>query len=971
MRVRVKIFICLFISCLFVVDTKAQQAYSRALTTQDGLIHPQITHLFKDSRGYLWVSTKGGISRFNGRHFENYYFGQIGLSSMIFNVLEDSKSQIWATNNQGIAVFDGRRWESFHCPTPLGDFMNSALRDDSLLYVDQKGNCWVFGNKTFTQLKFVNTTGKQLRTSFYCPIQKKQYFTFRGSFDLGILQGDSISIQQQFKEDVLSWNATQQTYFSFQYRDSLLHIFDLENKRIGRIQTYKPNYVVKIVEDGEGDLTVWNGPEGILSLQKELHSLFPGNYKKLQITALISDATNYWIGTENGLLQLPKTGFVSFPNDVISNPWGVTEEEDGSMFIADFQKGVFQIDGLDRIKQLSTLPRWYPHPVADDGDRIFLNNEQQIFEWRQNRFVPINKLKENLNGFTASEYLYWSKKSERLICGQRGGIWVYDPVTENEEKIAFKIDDFKPHFVSCIQEFSDGELFAGSHAGLVRFDTKKNNFEYLHSNSQQFPVNGLISMKAFRDSVLFLGATNGLWIFDRNTKSCLRLLEGEIRNQVNTLEIYKDSLLIAGHLQGLTFLDLKAWQRGQWRYYTINQLNGFPGQMPRQNAAYIDSRGRYWFSAFDRLSRLELDHLKFHESIPIIRFTRINSDTLPFDLSNVLCSSGRNIQIAFEWIGPEQTMIPEFRYRLNGKTDWSSWSELTVVSLPELASGHYKLELETRWKAGADPQSNVSSFHFQVDQVLWEEPYFNHLIFGMIATLLSVIVYFFYRSRLHAQKYQHLELESKYHQARMLAAQLNPHFTSNFLNTVVKSIEYNDPQTAEEKIVQTSAFLRKFLGSLRSKEKNGLIPLQDELEIVRIYLEMENVLHSGKLEWSIEMKDEFDPYEWLVPPMILQPYVENAIVWGIDLKIPIAGKIRIQVNETEDNIDISIQDNGVGIEASQQSNGHLKRNPEESGAQIVRDRLQLLKSLGIFIQCEVQSDFNGTQVFIKYPKIKS
>ena len=123
--------------------------------------------------------------------------------------------------------------------------------------------------------------------------------------------------------------------------------------------------------------------------------------------------------------------------------------------------------------------------------------------------------------------------------------------------------------------------------------------------------------------------------------------------------------------------------------------------------------------------------------------------------------------------------------------------------------------------------------------------------------------------------------------------------------------------------------------------------------------------------YKITSNPKIDADTIKIPSMLLQPYVENAIVWGIDLKIPIAGKIRIQVNETEDNIDISIQDNGVGIEASQQSNGHLKRNPEESGAQIVRDRLQLLKSLGIFIQCEVQSDFNGTQVFIKYPKIKS
>ncbi len=950
---------------------QAQIPYTKFYGVQDGLIHPQITHLFKDSRGYLWIATKGGISKFNGRKFDNYYFNEIGLSSEIYNIIEDSEANIWATNKKGISIFNGSRWTPYLCPTPLRDFMCSALNHDSILYMDHLNDCWSFKKGQFKKLNLINQTGKLLRTVFFCNQSNSYYFNLNNSNEWAKLDGNRVIPFGNYKPHEICWHTSLQTYVKTTFIKDTAWVSNLNNVLLEKIPVRFNFGEVKITFNPDGNSILWNSLLGIYTKNRPLNSILNHQNHQTEISAFFADKQHYWLGTERGLIQLSKNLFEYFDQSQIPYPWGITGDQKGSIYIGDFLNGLIKIDSNDQLVPIDLSGRWYPHPTQDGEGHLYFNNEKQIYELRNSKLIPLVGLTENLNGFTASEYLHWSKQSKQLICAQRGGLSTYNPGTNELQKIVFEKELFKPHYVTSIQEFSNGELFAGSHAGLVKFNLQKNELEYFQSRTLDLPADGIICMKGYRDSILILGATNGLWFYDPNAKSCMRMLGNEIRNQVNTIEIFKDSLMIIGHLQGLTFFDLKTWLKGTSNYFTINQLNGFPGQMPRQNAAFIDSKGRYWFGAFDRLSRLDLNQLKFQESIPIIRFTRFNSDTLPFDLSNISCNSGRNIQIAFEWIGPQQMMIPEFRFRLKGKTDWSPWSELTIVSLPELSSGNYKLELETQWKKGMDPFANVSTLNFKVAQHFWEEPYFKQLIIGIVAALLLLLVYLFYRSRLHNQKYQHLELESKYHQARMLAAQLNPHFTSNFLNTVVKSIEFNDPQIAEDKIVQASAFLRKFLGSLRSKEKNGLIPLHDELEIVRIYLEMENVLHSGKLEWNIEMNDEFDPYEWLVPPMILQPYVENAIVWGIDAKVPMEGKISLKIREAANEIEIRIHDDGVGIEASQQSNGNLKRRPEESGTQIVHERLKLLKSLGIYIQCTVQSDSGGTQVLIVYPKIRS
>ena len=180
-----------------------------------------------------------------------------------------------------------------------------------------------------------------------------------------------------------------------------------------------------------------------------------------------------------------------------------------------------------------------------------------------------------------------------------------------------------------------------------------------------------------------------------------------------------------------------------------------------------------------------------------------------------------------------------------------------------------------------------------------------------------------------------------------------------------------DIQKANDKLLQVASFLRKFLGSLKSKEKTGLIQLNEELEIIRIFLEMQNVLHNGHLDWSIQMSPDFDPTEWLVPPLLLQPYVENAIVWGIDCKEIKKGIVKVRIQESYSELIIEIQDDGIGIEESQKRQADRERITEESGALIVKQRIALLKTLGFDIKFEIKSNEYGTTVQLNYPKIKA
>ncbi|MBK8736504.1 MAG: hypothetical protein IPL98_11635 [Saprospiraceae bacterium] len=152
----------LFLSLLYAIYSQAQLPYSKTYTTHDGLVHPQVTKLFKDSRGYIWVGTKGGVSRFNGRTFINFTLREMHLLNQINNLSEDSKGHIWASTNEAISIFDGLNWRSFEFENEIHNHNSCKPQHDSIYIVDRKQNIWKFYNGQFTKKHFVNTTGLEI-----------------------------------------------------------------------------------------------------------------------------------------------------------------------------------------------------------------------------------------------------------------------------------------------------------------------------------------------------------------------------------------------------------------------------------------------------------------------------------------------------------------------------------------------------------------------------------------------------------------------------------------------------------------------------------------------------------------------------------------------------------------------------------------------------------------------------------------
>lgn len=954
---------------VFQKSLPAQEPYSKVYSTHDGLIHPQITALFKDSRNYLWIGTKGGVSRFNGKTFENFIPGEMNVTAGIYQFHEDANKHIWAINKYGIAIYNGCEW-TFHRTPLIMKGINLAFKQDTLYYFDRESKLWYFTQHSFNSKAYINASGLTPHNLLYCRLTNRFYTWFDDHTGIGILINDTLKFYKAYSNEEIGHYTDEKTAIRWLFKNDTVFFYDLANRFIGKVAASNAVGGISYTRVENNDPLLWNALDGLITRNSKLHSFFKKSRNKPDITTVFVDTHNYWLGTELGLIQIPKAGFFYFNKDSISFPWGIIEDPKGNIIVADFLNGLYSIAPDHTIKNISKAPSWYFHPCKDEKGRIYLYKESEIYQFEQGRLKLIPEL-TNLNpGFTACLYLFWSPTLKKLICAQRGGIWIYDPVTHVVEKIRWSSGNFPSLYVLTIEEDKDGRLWCGSYAGLVCYNPQTKSVDYFPS--EDFKFEGVLSICLVGDSLFFLGTNNGLWKWDLNRNQAIQILKSSLKHPVSSILNLKDSLLICGHNKGLTTIKLQELLSEKESFREFNFYNGFPGMVPDQNAAYLDSRGNYWVSGMDRLCMIRAD-LLWHEEEPLrIQFTKVNGKLLEYGKETALINSGKSISIEFDVIGNLRPIEQRFRFRIRDKSSWSEWFSYQHFILPELASGLYQVELEQ------ENNSNNSKVHakhsileLRIDQPLMNEPWFNGLISFLSLIFLTGLGWYVLKLHNSRKKIKQLEQETKYHQARMLTAQINPHFMSNFLTSIQNSVNFQDTEKANEKLLQVSNFLRKFLGSLNSKDHTGLILLKDELEIIRIFLEMQNVLHNGGLNWNIHLPDNLDPTEWLVPPLLLQPYVENAIVWGIDCKEIKKGSIQLNILELETQLHIEIIDDGIGIEEVLKLHPNRERKMEESGAHIVRQRLTLLKSLGIEIQLKVSSSHHGTIVRFTYPKIQA
>ncbi len=499
----------------------------------------------------------------------------------------------------------------------------------------------------------------------------------------------------------------------------------------------------------------------------------------------------------------------------------------------------------------------------------------------------------------------------------------------------------------------------------------------------------------------WLGTQEGVFIYDSNFnfKKTLDLSvpnnKNRIKSEVRNIFEHHNHALVGTYKNGIFIVDLK-------NYKVIKQISEFNGLSDNSIASQIlDNDGNIWISTFNGITILDQTYKiknKFYEyhGLPSREF---NTDAASKDEEGNLYFGTLN---GLTKINPKKLLSRQSTHGLHfteleiyNKNRTETFSDLRVT--PEIFSDHDSLKVSVNFpdfykhrfddwastlKIDGIPEKNIrinendiyidklarGNHQFTLNSLAnpYKEIFSINIkrdytkISGTIGLILfiSTLSYFIFRNRIEKLKLE--EQQKSLVKTRMaeleltaLRSQMNPHFIFNALGSVQYFIQTEKTEKADSFLTDFAKLMRKILESSKSK----FISIKEEIELLELYIGLEKMRFENMFNFELIVDPEIDPDNPL-PPMLIQPFVENAINHGLYHLTERTGHLVIKFIHIDDhNMECIIQDNGIGRIAS----GKLsKPNHKSRGLEIVKDRIKTINS-----QADIKLEINTEDIYDK------
>lgn len=261
----------------------------------------------------------------------------------------------------------------------------------------------------------------------------------------------------------------------------------------------------------------------------------------------------------------------------------------------------------------------------------------------------------------------------------------------------------------------------------------------------------------------------------------------------------------------------------------------------------------------------------------------------------------------------------------------------------------------------SDRALSESKYQLSVERNKRQKLVIYSLIGGVL--LLLIAAYFMFKN-IKQQKLNNNLLALK-----SLRSQMNPHFIFNALNSVNSFIASNDERTANKYLSDFSLLMRAVL----ENSEEDFIPLEKEIELLELYTKLEHSRFKDKFDYSILIDDNVKVNEFKIPPMLLQPYIENAVWHGLRYKTE-KGQLNISITQAnKDELKISITDNGIGRTKSKAMKTDNQKKHNSKGLGNIKKRVSILNKMykdkvDVFIDDYLDAEDSGTRVVVTLKK---
>lgn len=942
------LYIYLLIS--FACTAAAQQHVFQSYNYNDGMAANSIRQIYQDSKGFIWMATWDGLCKYDGYRFTNYTTSN-GLSHNLVNdIYEAPGNKMYIACNNGSIDYITDDEIIQHTPS-RNIIINRFIHT-------KKGNLYAVSDRNgifnFTNGTLVKPPQSQPHLTYYDLVEMNDSLLIAVSdsslriltTDLGLF-AEWKKVPITFAECKIVKDSRNRIWMGY---DGGLKLI-AEKQTRGKPLVFDPlpapfdlpllrgTAILDILEDDKH--TIWvattNGlaklnDDGTSQVFTEKNGLPSAN-----ISCLFQDREkNIWIGTPLGLVRLITTTDISIyttENGLLSNQLGfVCLTPEGKM-LTNSANGLNNIDPLNGKVGPSFISSTFFHGYGGNAQRRLLLNQYTITAWNDKTSstsapVYVNEDHSTI-GFAVED------KSGRFFLGS------YDLLSMYEHHTKIQLKKYNSYINGILYD-KNGNLWVGSlNDGL---------YCYRFDSLTPAGANSLVLQKHFLPDkqirCLFEDSKGSIWAGTR--------YDGLYRVSADTsaqpFQFEKANGLSSNWIRGVTEdqqgniwvafylgIDKLVSDGAGYRVFNFSRINNFFANV---NGITTDNTNTVWLATAMGLVSIKDGNMEKMAPLPVYIRSVTFADTA-FKVNELQASAYRSLhykhnQVQFEFSATgfinEKQVLYSYRLLGDNNTGWNSPSAVHTVSYASLQPGTYRFEVRMQgWNGEWGP---VSSFSFTIKHPFWQTWWFKTLA----ALLLAAICFGVIRKRIAGIR-QQASMKNKINETEMMAlrAQMNPHFIFNCLNAIDNLIQTNQKEKATTYLARFARLIRAILES----SKNNVVPFQKDLESLQLYLQMEEFRCNNKFSYVLTVDPELMQSDYKVPPLIVQPFVENAIHHGLLNKQSPDKRLTITIQLRDDYICYTITDNGVGRMQAQKIREFNKPEHISYGISITRERIGL------------------------------
>jgi ligand-binding sensor domain-containing protein len=962
-----------FISIGLFNPVVAQQPIFKNYTVNDGLISNSIRRVFQDSKGFLWIATWEGLSKYDGHMFTSFSTTN-GLSHNLVNDFYESKEgQISvALNNGSIDIITGNTViQNVITPIVVVNkfIINSGhpvivttdrsglqeFRDGKFIQPKQS-----FSTKTYLDLLWLNDSLFVAVSDSSIGVYNRQYELFSNANEI-VYDYTGTKIFSDSKKRI--WAGTNAGLrllagiphkgnpISFSPLPSFFNIPELQHRKI-----------IDILEDKEGNMWFATS-EGLVKITPDgLHQTMTvkDGLASNIVTSIFQDReNNIWFGTAVGLSKLvTKSAIHLYP--IENGVWS----SDNIYLLSSVKKNHLLVSTQKAVKLFNKKTGVFSSIANVKNDFFYaaVPNSQPPILFGFYKMAFFDTLNLQLGKISSLPLT----KISRIVQDRQGNFFM-GTLNELLFYSGKQIQKILEDRISSLLIDKQGYLWVGTWLnGLYRI-----RYIFINNRFQ------LISKEAFlpKENIrsLFEDSKGDIWVGTRY-QGVYRLMKNE--KQGMTISNFNQS-------KGLSSNFIKGIREDAKGNFWIAFYQGIDKLIPSDSGFHIFNFSRVnnffasvigieiaedhtlWLATGEGLVHIADGEIEKLPPLPVY-ITKVSSPDSIYNMNATSIELNyRQNQIQFEFSSPgfinEKQVLYSYRLSESNETEWTAPSNQHMVSFASLKPGNYLFEVRTiGWN---DNWGEPTAFKFIISPPFWQSGWF--IIMCLLIT--TSIIYLLIRIRIKGIK-REAQMKQKIAETEMMAlrAQMNPHFIFNCLNSIDNLIQMNEKEKA-------TLYLSKFAKLIRSileNAANNVVPCWKDMDTLQLYLELEALRFDNKFSYQVIIADEILNGDYKVPPLVIQPFVENALHHGLLNKITGDKKLLVTVSVTNNHILYRIEDNGIGRTKAASYKQLNKPSNLSMGMQITADRINLFnqqnnESVKITDLYDSHQQAEGTAVEVK------